>query len=268
MSNLVFSLIHYMSRHQRRAFPLLEKIFAEGFRFEADCPDGTVDLADYLDEMRDEPQRHAERLLGFAANCGGGLTLFDQDAPLARLLYDEGWSARVVLMFFDDPEFDLMGMREKLADVFDPEDLETFLDLAIGFLGELGDAPFGYELEMGAGPFLSARFAERRLDIRLVDLPAWFRMMFFLLRRTDPTQFVRSPMDMMKLIEQAQDTIRFCAECYDENDLTLVLRVNGDRLFRCGRGIRGTLGSRFGPTALHLDVLAGMLKAAKPGRNK
>jgi len=268
MTNLVFSLIDFMSRHHRRAFPLLERVFAEGFRFEFDGPDGAVDLADLMNEMRDDPLGHAQRLLDFDAARGGRVALWDRDEPLAHLRYGDGWSARVVLLFFDNRHFDLMAMREKLADIFDSDDLETFLELAIGFLAELGDVPFGYSLEMKAGPFLEAKFVKRQLDVRLVDLPAWFRMMLFLIRRTDPTQLVRSPLEVMRLFDQAQDTIRFMAETYEENEVALVVRFEKDRLFRCGHGVRPTLGSRFGPTAIHLDVLAGVLKAAMPGRGE
>jgi hypothetical protein len=266
VSSVVTTVISLMSRHHRRAFPLMKKFFGEGFRFEATCEDGVIVLEDYMDEMRDDPAAHAERLLAYADRCGGCLTLWLDEMPLVRLVYDRTWQARVVLDLFDDPKLDVNRLREHLADLVDPEDLFEFLDLAIGYLGELTDEPFGYTIEMKNGPFMAASFEGECLCLRLLDVSAWLKMMLFLMKRTDPAALVKSPMEIMRAVEQAQDTLRFMADCYEENDRKFVVRYGADRLFSCGAGVRPTLGSRFGPMALHLDVLASVIKKTMAGR--
>ncbi|MDP8224881.1 MAG: hypothetical protein P9L99_16095 [Candidatus Lernaella stagnicola] len=267
MPNFVHSVIAYMSRHQRRVFPLMRRMFGEGFRFEAACPDGTMILEDYMDEMRDEPRAHADRLLGYAAACEGGLTLYFEDVVIARLLYDDGWHARVILDFLHEDDFDLMELHRRLEPAVEYEDIIEIIDLCIAYLGGLSDEAFGYTVETAEGPLLEAASRDDRLEIRLLDLKAWFRVILFLLKRSDPGMLVRNPLDMMKAVEQAQETLSFMADRYEENDRTLVIRIDRSRLFSCGKGIRPNLGSRFGSTALHLDVLTRAMKTAFSGRN-
>jgi hypothetical protein len=258
---MIKTLCRFLYGHRRQSLPL--------FEFNARRPGATYAMGDHLDDMRRNPEEVCANLCRYDRGAGGDLALLFDGQPLLRIRYEHAWTASVEMDFLGREGRALAKVQEKLLDTFDRHDLEALIDLSTAFLVEALGRPFAYDLTVGGKIFLHGRLHERQLTVTLVDGAAYFKMLFLLASRSDWTLLVRSPVDIVKLAEQAQDTLRYLADCYADHELTLMLEYAGEAVFRCGRGVKPTLGARFGATALQLDALFRILKAAVPGgRNK
>ncbi|NLH49287.1 MAG: hypothetical protein GX444_11895 [Myxococcales bacterium] len=267
-AKMITTLCRFMHDERRLSLPLLEKLFAAEFTLVARRPGEEFSISDHQSELAGDPDAMAAHLGRFAAVHDGELTLGFAGQPVLRFAYGDNWRVTVDFDFFERGRLDLPRIQEKLFELFEMEDFERFMDLGTGFLARAVGEPFHYELRQNKAPFLVGDLRDYRLVLRLVDIPAYLKMVFFLVRQGDPLLFVRSPLDILKLADQAQDAIRYMADAYEEKGLTLGIEYNQETVFRCGRDVKPSLGARFGATALQIDALARILKSAWPGRGE
>ncbi len=265
---MIETICRFMHRHRRLTMPLVEKLLAADFQTIARRPGETYALHEHADEFREDPDAVCAALLRFSRRQRGEFTTTFAAQDVLRLAYDENWRATITIDFITNNDFNLAGLQGKLIENFGVDELETLIDLSTDFLAENVGKPFGYELRTASGPFLAGELAGRALTIRLTDVPIYLKMLFFFLRKSDKSILVRSPLDVLKLLEQGQDTLCYLAEAYDDRDMTLNIAVGNETVFRCGRGVKPTLGTRFGCTAVQLDAMARIFMAAMPGRGR
>jgi hypothetical protein len=263
---MIETFCRYLHAHRRLSLPLFEKMFDAGFALTARRPGASFPIHERLDDLRDDPDAICAELKGYSRRHKGELTLSFERRTLARVVYDDGWSAVVHLDFIGAEDVDLPELQRQILGVFELSDFETLVDLWVGLLEEIADRPFAYELYVGDRAFLRGKLAARTLKVSLIDAPTVVKIIFFFMRKGDATVLVRSPLDVMRLAEQGQSSLRYIADAYEEKDLAAAAEVGGETIFRCGRGVKPLLGSRFGATALQLDAIARLFMSAMPGR--
>jgi len=247
---------------------MLHRFFDEGLTLTAHLKSVTQAISENVDDFRENPPAAVAQLERFQRRHGGRLTFEADHVVLARMTYDAAEYCRVWLDLFDGPPATFALVQRKFSQAGEPGDLEEAIDLAAAFLAEFGDTDFGYDLCTKAGVFLEGRLHGSNFQIRLVDVHAYLRILFFMVRGMDAAVIIRSPFDILKLIEEVQGLVRLLADAFEEAKLTMEIVVNNQVVFRCGRGVKPTLGSRFGPTAIYVEALARVLASMMPGRNE
>ncbi len=266
---MIETICRYIQKHRRRAMPLIDKLVAADLRSVARRPGETFDVLAHLDDLQDDPDAFAATMARFVRGREGELATTFGGQSVTRIAYDDAkWQAVVAIDFIGNNRFDLAGLQERLVPAFEPADLETLIELAAGFLAENVGRPFGYELHADGAAFLAGRLQGRSVTVQVLDVRACLKALVFLMRKSEASVLVRSAADVLALAEQGQDLLCFAAEAYEERDLTVTVDFRGENIFRCGKGVKSNLGSRFGPTALQLDAVVRMMMSAMPGRGK
>jgi len=259
----------YCHRRHRVMLPLVQRLYDEGFVLSGMDGDGTLSLNEHLYEMRDRKEVAVDILKRFQTANEGELDLSLDGHRLLLLRYDDpDWFFRLHLAFINDKSIDLASMQHKLSNAYGPEDVETAFDAATEFLSENIDAPLHYELHTDRGAFLKAALDRERFSLHLVDVPAYLRIIFFFMQKADVALMVKSPLEILRLLEELQDMIQFLADSFADRNLVMEFKIEKEVVFRCGAGVKPTLGSRFGPTAIKLDALARILASAMPRRGE
>jgi len=252
----------FANEHHRQLIPLLRRLWDAGFKLGGVRPEGEENLNDHIYEMRDDVCAAMDRLSRYRISEQGFVRISLGDQTLARLLFDGDWRFELHLDIFGNPRADLATVQRRLLSEFEMDDLDTIIEVAAAFVDGVVGQAFGYELRAGAKPFLRARLNERRLNIELVNLLVYLRVLLFFMRKSDLSLFVRSPMELLRLMEDLQDFFHTMADTFEENDLTVELEAEKQVVYRCGKGVKPNLGSRFGPTAIQLDAFARIVAAA------
>ena len=256
--------------HHRAFLPLLRRLFDEGFSLAGQRAGERRVLNDSLNDLRDDLEQAVATLEGFSRDRDGLLSLMLDERTLVRIDYSLDWNFRVLLDLFDDNSADLAAVQTRLIDAFAGEDYETALDLGLAFLAQAReeDLHLNYRLETKKGPFLAAQYGDAVLRLDLVDLATYLFIVFRFMHKAAPTLLFRSPLDLLRLLEEFQDMIRYMAESLRDHELTMEIVVEKHTVFRSGHGVKAGFGGVFGPTAIQLEALTRILMSVMPRRGE
>ncbi len=265
---LVRYFCEFVHAHHRQVAPLVHRLFDAGFSLVGERPAGGEGLNDHLNQLRTDVDGAMARLNAYRRSVGGSVVLKLGPQTLVRLSFDDHWRFDLRLELFDNPRADVAAVQRQVLSLYELEDLEVIIELAAAFLSGITEHPFGYELHAGGVVFLQAEVSARRLRLQLVNLAMYLRVLLFFMRRTDLTVFARSPLELLRILEELQDFLRSLADEFEENHLAMEVEIERQVVYRCGHGVRPNLGGRFGDTAIQLDALARILAATVKRRGE
>ena len=258
----------FVNGRHRQIIPLVRKLFDADFILSGVNGAGEVNLNDHLYEMRDDVCAAMERLSRYCRSCDGYIRLSLAEQTLIRLLFDADWRFELRLDLFDNPRADLGAVQRRALSAYEADDLDTILEAAAGFVDGVVGKDFGYELSAADKPFLRGHLAGRTITISMVNLATYLRLLLFFMRKSDLTLFARSPMDLLRLLEELQNFFRSMADTFEEQNLTIEVEMERQVVYRCGKGVKPNFGSRFGATSIQLDALARILAATVKRRGE
>lgn len=266
---MIHTFCYSVNKHRHAIMPLARQLFTVGFELWGRSEAGEIRISDYLDTIEKDPAGAEKMLMRFDQKRGGRIELCLGKQRLAHIEFSAGdWSYSITLDLFDNPDLDLVEIQRKWIEAYELDDLETVLDFAAGFLSGITDKNFGYRLRTSRGEFVRAGLKGSLFTLELTDIATFIRIMFFFMRKSDPSLLIRSPLDLLRLFEELQDAVRYLADAFEDHSLTLEIKVEKQVVFRCGQGVKANFGGRFGATSIQLEAWARILAAAMPGRGE
>ena len=223
------------------------------------------DLTKDLYNYRQTKLKLKDLLLSATRDKGGHIDLQFAGHIIFRVFYDGLGNHEIHLMFMKGKAKDfftqlgdeIARFRKAFIENYSEEDLFDLIDISADFLAQRQGAPFSYTLFADEKPFLDGNLNDQDFDVQLLDPMVYIKTLLFVLEGANFLNVkLSSPMDLLKLFESMQNTIRYLATSFQGADLRINAGASGQAVFAAGRDIKPNFTmNAFGPITLQLDNL-------------
>jgi len=262
-------LIDHFKLHSDMMLTLLRQLYAVEFSGFFIKDDEILAVEDYLDKGDFEPGY--EILADYARPANAVFQIRLNGKVVTDSAYDQDGHTDIDLVFLQGSAREflktmpklLSQIREALFENFELETLLELIDFGADFL-EKTQSDFSYEIKAFGSTIFTGRLEDEVLHVGIEDPAAWARIALFLLKGADALALsIRSPFDILALLDTVQAALRRLAISYEERGMRIEVSALGKKLMSCGDGVKSNLmTNRFGPTAIHLESFLKILTSA------